>query len=363
MTKIAVIADTHLGVRNDHPAFLDSMKKFIRDVFLPVIDAEGIRTVAHLGDLFDRRKYVNIVTASTALSSFVEPILQRGVDLHIMVGNHDCYYRNTNRVNSIRALYQDVAAVSDRPGRGKMTLYEKPTTVDFFGLETLIVPWIPTDDVEEALAAVKKSRAKLCLGHLELEGFDMYRGSRCEHGLKQSSFDHFDTVLSGHFHTQSVKTNVRYVGAAGQYTWADYDDARGFHVMDTRDMSLVFHANPYECFSKVHYDGSDESAEKVKTAAVGGRFVKLVVSDDADPEKLSGAVDTLEAMGVHDLQVVEDHKRKDETVVSEDDDPAADTREILLKMVDDRVDWRRKEAAAALASELYAEAVAVVGDK
>ena len=107
MTKVAIIADTHFGVRNDHPKMLESMTRFLSDVFLPRLIADGITTVVHLGDVFDRRKYVNIVTADAAMRYLIEPLLARGINLHVLVGNHDCYYRNTNKVNSIRALYQE----------------------------------------------------------------------------------------------------------------------------------------------------------------------------------------------------------------------------------------------------------------
>lgn len=337
------------------------MRSFLGDVFVPKLEEMNIKTVVHLGDLFDRRKYVNIVTADAAMSSLIEPVLSRGVDLHVMVGNHDCYYRNTNRVNSVRALYGEAINRDDRR-RGKMSLYEEPTEIDL-GVKTLVVPWIPTDDAPEHLARVKRSSAPLCLGHLEIAGFDMYRGSTCEHGVERVTFDHFDTVLSGHFHTRSRKTNVHYVGAAGQYTWADHDDPRGFAVLDTDDLSVTYFDNPYECFAKVHYDGSDEAADSVREAALDRRFVKLIVAAGADVKKLAGVVDTVESRGVFDLQVVDDHGHRDAVSVEEISHSASDTLDIMRAMIEKNVDWRVKDEATALAVELYTEAVAMTGDK
>ena len=61
--KLAIITDTHWGVRNDHIAFLDNNKTFLENTFFPYIENNGIDTVLHLGDLVDRRKYININTA------------------------------------------------------------------------------------------------------------------------------------------------------------------------------------------------------------------------------------------------------------------------------------------------------------
>ena len=53
--KIALITDTHWGVRNDNIAFIDNSKQFLSDLFFPTLEKEGIKTVVHLGDLVDRQ--------------------------------------------------------------------------------------------------------------------------------------------------------------------------------------------------------------------------------------------------------------------------------------------------------------------
>ena len=53
--KIAIINDTHFGVRNDHQGFLDYMFQFFDEQFFPYLIENDIKTVFHLGDVFDRR--------------------------------------------------------------------------------------------------------------------------------------------------------------------------------------------------------------------------------------------------------------------------------------------------------------------
>ena len=113
--KIAIITDTHWGVRNDNSAFLDMNKKFLDNVFFPKLRENSVTTLIHAGDLVDRRKYINIQTANRLRIDFIEPVEQMGLDYHHILGNHDVYYKNTNEVNAIHELY-----------RKKFEIYESP---------------------------------------------------------------------------------------------------------------------------------------------------------------------------------------------------------------------------------------------
>ena len=55
--RLAIINDSHFGVRNDSPLFLEYSLKFFESIFFPYLEANGINTVIHMGDLLDRRKY------------------------------------------------------------------------------------------------------------------------------------------------------------------------------------------------------------------------------------------------------------------------------------------------------------------
>ena len=100
--KIAIVTDTHWGARSDAVSFLDYFSKFYDNVFFPYLDKHGIDTVLHLGDIVDRRKFINYVTLNRLKDKFLNPIIKRNIDFHCIVGNHDVPYRNTNDINALR---------------------------------------------------------------------------------------------------------------------------------------------------------------------------------------------------------------------------------------------------------------------
>lgn len=330
--KLALITDTHWGVRNDNSIFRENTKKFLNDIFFPEIDRLNIKRIVHLGDLLDRRKYVNINTARSLRKDFIEPILARDIKLDIILGNHDVHYKNTNEVNSVTELL----------GAYSVEIYHRAQEVTFDNLKVLIVPWICDDNRAHALEEIKKTDARICMGHLEIAGFEMYRGSVSLHGETKNLFDKFDSVFSGHYHHKSSDGHISYLGTHGQFTWSDYDDPRGFHIFDTETEELTFIANPYEIFKKIYYDDTNEVFKKflhtqqidIDFSTLTDCMIKVVVKNKTNPYIFDKFIEALEAVGPAHVQVVEDtlnlDLEDDEDIVSE----AESTLEICTKYID-----------------------------
>ncbi len=297
--KIAIIADTHWGVRNDNSVFLDASKNFLENVFFPTINKQGINTIVHLGDLVDRRKYINIQTAKRLREDFIQPIIDRKLEYHQILGNHDVYYKNTNDVNAVRELYGD-----------NFPLYDTTTEVTIDSLPILFVPWINVTNRDQSVEAIKRSNAKVCMGHLEIKGFEMFRGSIATHGEDRSLFDRFHTTMSGHFHHRSTDGSIYYLGSHGQFTWSDYGDERGFHVFDTETLELTFIENPYKMFSKIIYDDSNlafKDLDGIDFEKYKSTYGKIIVKNKNDPYLFDIFCNKVEKAGLIDWQIVDDH--------------------------------------------------------
>ena len=70
-----------------------------RELFSQYLNGKRLSTILHLGDVFDRRKYSNYNSLHLAKEMFFEPA--KDYDVHMLVGNHDAYYKNTNDINSV----------------------------------------------------------------------------------------------------------------------------------------------------------------------------------------------------------------------------------------------------------------------
>jgi len=296
--KLALITDTHWGVRNDNVAFMDNSKRFLDQIFFPYIKNNGISTVVHLGDLVDRRKYININTARRLREDFLTPLKERNLDVHIIAGNHDTYFKNTNEVNALREL------LPSYPFR----IYDKfPQEVEFDNTIVLMTPWICDENRKQSLEKFKSTPSQIIMGHLELSGFEMYKGSMVSHGDDRRIFERFDTVLSGHYHHRSSDGSIHYLGNHGEFTWSDYDDRKGFHVLDTETRDLTFIENPYRIFDKVWYDDLTKNPDEIDTDLYKNKIIKVIVTNKTNPYKFDMFINKLEKIGVIDMQIVEDH--------------------------------------------------------
>ena len=180
--KIALITDTHFGARNDNVNFNEYFFEFYENQFFPYLKEHGITDVVHLGDVMDRRKYVSYRIAKDFRERFVNKFTD--LNFHMLVGNHDTFYKNTNAVNSLQELVD---------GRYKgITVYDKATEVEFDGCKILFVPWINADNMSHTMQMLQTSDAQICMGHLELNGFEMQKGMVMDHGWDKQEFKRFD---------------------------------------------------------------------------------------------------------------------------------------------------------------------------
>jgi len=353
--KAAIITDTHFGVRNDSQTFLNFFDKFYSNVFFPYLIDNNITTIFHLGDIVDRRKFINYVTLREFKRIFVQPCIDKNIKLNVIVGNHDIPYRNTNEVNALNELFGDEYDLID--------IFSDVKDVEFGGCGITMLPWINNENYAESMQFIKNTKSQVLFGHLEIRGFEMYRGMKNPHGMEAALFDKFDLVCSGHFHHKSRGGNIHYLGNPYEMTWNDYNDQRGFHIFDSEKRELTFIQNPYRIFHKIWYDDTEMKLEEFIASfdfdSYKDTYVKVIVQNKTNPYWFDIVMDHLYKANPANISIVDDHKNLDqqseEEIISEAEDTLT-TLHNFVNQMDTNVD---KALLNQLFANLYTEAQSV----
>ena len=347
--KVAIITDQHFGARNDSLTFLDFYQKFYDNTFFPVLDENGIDTVLILGDTFDRRKYVNFYSLQRAKEMFFDKLADRGIRVHMLAGNHDTYYKNTNDVNSPELLLTEY---------GNIDVISKPETIVIDGTSICMMPWICPDNYQASIDQIANTNADICMGHFEIAGFAMYRGMESHDGLSKDLFNKFDLVFSGHYHHRSSDKHIHYLGNPYELTWQDFNDPRGFHLFDLSTRELGFIQNPYTMFSRIEYDDKDREVLDLNALDLKDKYVKLVVVNKTDYYKFDKFIQSLYTKGCHEIKIVEDLSEFEDGEVGEEIN-LEDTLSVLSNYIDSVETDVDKEQVKTFMKSLYTEAVNV----
>lgn len=344
--KIALITDIHFGARSDSPVFDAFFEKFYKECFFPFLAQNNIDTVIDLGDTFDKRKTISFQTLKNCKRYFFDKLHSNGIALHTIVGNHDTSLKNTNEINSVDLVLREY---------DNIVVYESPKSVSFDGTDILMLPWICSGNYEESMAALRTTTAEIVMGHLEISGFPMYRGTINEHGLGKEIFDRFDIVASGHFHHRSSNGNIHYLGNPYEITWQDCDDPRGFHVFDTETRELTFIKNPFTIYQKIYYDETKD--ERFDPSSIAGKFVKVIVVNKLDFKKFELYINELNKAGPIDVKIVEDYSEFETELLDEENVDIEDTVQLLSSYVDALDTESDKDRIKRTLKELYVEAL------
>ena len=345
--KVAIITDQHFGARNDSIAFLDFFEKFYDNTFFPALDANAIDTVLVLGDTFDRRKYVNFYALDRAKKMFFDKLEERGIRVHMLAGNHDTYYKNTNEVNSPDLLLVEY---------GNIDVISKPETIVIDGTSICMMPWICPENYQESLDHITNTKAEVCMGHFEIAGFAMHRGMESHDGLAKETFQKFDLVFSGHYHHRSSDKHIHYLGNPYELTWQDYNDPRGFHLFDLDTRELEFFCNPYRMFERLEYNDKEQEPIDLDLIELEQKYVKLVVVNKTDFYKFDKFIQKLYNKGCHEIKIIEDMSEFQDGEIGEEIN-LEDTLSVLSHYVDSIETDVDKEQIKTYMRTLYTEAV------
>jgi hypothetical protein len=299
-----------------------------------------------MGDAFDSRKSIDFVGLDWTRKVVLEPLSKYKV--HLITGNHDVYFKNSNKVNSPELLLKDY---------GNITTYSEPTEVNIGGLNILLLPWINSENQDKSFKLIKNTKAKVVMGHLELQGFRVNKNLVMEeHGLEANLFSNFKKVFSGHYHTRSDNGTVFYLGNPYEIYWNDVNDPRGFTIFDTETLEHFHIDNPYRMFYNIYYE--DTPYQTFDVREYENKIVRVIVRKKSDIKQFERFIDKLYNANIAELKVVENFAIE----VSEDFEAfeSEDTISVLNRYIEEAEVNLDKSILQKMLGEIYQEACEIV---
>ena len=344
MPLVAIITDTHFGARKGSKHLHDYFEKFYKNVFFPTLEKYNVKTVIHMGDVFDSRKSIDYQSLEWSKRVVFDPL--KDYNVHMITGNHDCYYKNSNKLNSPGQL------LSSYPN---IKIYSEVKEVFIDKLKVLFIPWINAENFDDTIKHIKVSTCNCAMGHLELNGFRAYPGHTMEDAMDGKLFEKYTKVFSGHYHTRSNDRRIYYLGNPYQMFWSDVNDPRGFTLFDTDTLEHRSINNPYELFHIINYNNQTES--DLDLELYEGKIVKVVVCKKENLKEYEKFIDKL-SLVCEELKIVESFQLLESDNFDVLD--SEDTLSILNNYIEESDINVKKSTIQRIVKDIYEEAHEIV---
>ena len=244
--SIAILGDLHFSHSGHSHDKFEQQMDFIENQFFPYLIENNIKTVFQLGDVFHDRNRADWFILNELKKRFFGWFDENNINIHILCGNHDTYFKSTLEHNSLSETAQEFSNVH---------IYIKPTKIKCGSYVIGINPWI-IDNSKPNLT----ENVDICLGHFNVMGLPMMKGINSRDGIQYDTFKKYKLVLSGHFHIRTIVDNFHMIGSPFQLNWGDYNQARGFIVLDDKFNFEYIQNSINPQFVKIYYDDGNISS-------------------------------------------------------------------------------------------------------
>lgn len=222
--KIAIWSDIHFGKKNNSEQHNQDCLNFL-DFFCNEIKKDkDITHIAFLGDLFESRSAINVMTLNYAHQGLAK-LDALGLPVFHIIGNHDLYHRTSRKIHSAE-VFQNLE---------NFIVISEPTVID----DILFCPFLFKHEYP-SLSEYKD--IPLWLGHFEFRDFIVTgTNNKMEHGPDHTLFKDQNLIISGHFHKRQVRDNVVYIGSPFPMDYGDAGDLqRGMAILDVENADMNF---------------------------------------------------------------------------------------------------------------------------
>lgn len=222
--RVWFITDIHFGVRGNLVEWIDIQEDYFRNFFIPLVRKNyqpgDILMVG--GDVFDSRNAINLRVMHLAISVFDElsSIFKDGIIT--ILGNHDCYNKSSNEVNSLVMMKY----------MPNIHIYEDPISVKVGPSKFLLMPWRKNHEEEGSCVQSMGPGHDYLLCHADIAGMKFNKKTDVMNGCDISTYRHFKKVYCGHIHYAQKKANINMLGAPYPMTRSDSGNQKGITMLD-----------------------------------------------------------------------------------------------------------------------------------
>lgn len=222
-SRIWFLTDIHFGLHSFSMEWLDITTDYFESFFIPLLEEKkrDDDILVILGDVFDNRQSVNIKVLYNAKRVFNK--LAKLIDIHIIVGNHDIYMKNSNDISSIDVL-EDIPNIH---------IWKEPEVVSYNNRRVLLMPWRKDPNTEAE--CVNSNEADYLFCHTDVRGMRYNRASKVDHGNYIAVYKKFKKVFSGHIHYRQHVDNIIMLGSPFEMTRSDAYNTKAVYLWDLED--------------------------------------------------------------------------------------------------------------------------------
>jgi len=269
--RIFLLSDLHIGVRANSLEWLQNIKIFFKDFYIPYIK-ENVKENDHLfilGDIFDNRQLLDIYMMNTAIDIIIE--LAEILPICILTGNHDIYKKYDTDINSIAAL-RFIPNVF---------VFQKPTIVTNGNSKILILPWIGNKEDEENYIHTNNN-IDYVFAHIDINGFKYDNGREIKtSGANLFKFKkNIKKLFSGHIHKRQEIGNFIYIGSPYHTKRSDIGNSKGLYLFNPETDSFSFILNDFSpIFQRIFLEGILELSLDDTIKLLNNNYTDIIVPD------------------------------------------------------------------------------------
>lgn len=355
---LVMISDIHFGVRNNSLEWIENIKNYFYNFFIPYLKKLSNKKVSLIinGDVFDNRQSLDINVLTTVLEIFNSILeINKEMVIYIVAGNHDSYRKKENDITSL-AIFEQF---------DRIEVIQKPTYITMFnGTKLLFVPW--SGDMEQQNEAVNNNDADFIFMHNDIKSGYYDNNRPILNGVSVTTINN-KKIYSGHIHKRYDSDKFTYIGSPYHLRRSDIGNTKGIYSLiynkDNNKWEEVFTYNDYSpIFIRVKIeDILEKNIEELKNIFYNN-YVDIVIKKNVC--KYLNKQKLLEALSCLKYKKISIIVENDEVVMIDNiiTDNNLSIEDIIVKKIeqDEGVSVKRKKEILKLNKEYLTTAFNIV---